>query len=439
MSSSAPPLAPAPTPRALAPRPKAGGPVEDFQAASKTLQATRDPAQAQKALAAMHRSALSLSPEARAQAQGALAAAEGRLAALEVLAKAPPAPKATVVRDPDGAAAWSVSAAAGKLKGLAGRLGWGQAPEPSWGGLKGAALAGARAAWQAAEPAGQAALTKLAAQGRPAGFWEGLGALATAPLAPGIERSSLVGQAAVQLLDPATITQGNKAVCAAAAVQMRLALSQPLRYVQLLQGLASPSGVAPLAGGLVLRREVDWAASDGGRALPDRLFQPALMELGNGEADYLNGRDEDRLPGGGTRAPGLDGPGVARLLNQVTGEGPFHAMGPSYHPQLPAAQADAFDALLATPEDYLAFLAQPKASDPAAQQAMVDALGQELLKGRPAIAILVARMGGGHLNHHAVVVQSIDTKEVRYLNPWGQEEALPLAEFRRSLVAATVR
>lgn len=425
--------------RPLAARPAAASPAGDFGAAESRLQGTRDLARAEAELRAMRQALAALPAAEQGALQGRLVAAEGRVEALRVLAKPSPAPKATVTRNPANAAQLAGGGGAGVM-GWLGGLWPGSGPqEPSWAGLSAEAKAGAQAAWKASGKGGREALVALADKRLPAAAWVKLGALASAPLAQGIERGALLDQVAVQLKDPATITQGNKAVCAAAAVQMRLAISAPARYLELVLGLASPQGVVALGGGASLRREADWASADGGRAIPDRLLQPAMMELGNGEADYDNRRDADVLPGGGTRPPGLDGDALARLLGQVTGEGAHRAWGPGYAPALPAAQADAFDGLIATPEDFLAFLANPQAADPAAQAAMLEALAGELRVGRPAVAIVVARMEGGRLGHHAVVVQSLAQGEVRYLNPWGQEESLPVGEFRRSLVAATAR
>lgn len=439
MSSRIPSQAPLVARRPLAVRPQAASPAGDFQNAESRLKDTRDLGRAEKELATMRQALAAASPAEQPELQARFTAAEGRVAVLRVLAKPPAAPKSQVLRNPDGAAQIAAKGGGGGIMAwLGGLMPGARGPqEPAWTGLSAEAKAGAKAAWAAMGPSGQTALVSLAGKRLPAQAWVALGELAKAPLAQGLDRQQLLNEVAVQMDDPATVTQGTKAVCSAAAVQMRLVASSPAIYLGLVKGLASPQGSVRLAGGATLRRESDWNSADGGRALPDRLLQPALMELGNGERDYDNRRDADLLPDGRSLPPGLDGDALARVLAQVSGQSSYRALTPGYTPQLPAAEADAYDSLLASPEDYLAFLATPSAASASAQNAMLEALQAELKLGRPAVAIIVARMEGSRLGHHAVVVQGIAGGTVRFLNPWGQEESLPVAEFRRALLAAT--
>lgn len=114
-------------------------------------------------------------------------------------------------------------------------------------------------------------------------------ALARRPLAPGLDRRALLDGLMHELLDPGAVRQQAWRTCAAATVQLWLALREPAEYARLVAGLASLQGRVPLAGGPDLERHGESARPDpSGRTPSSRLLQSAFMDFANGDDRYSN-------------------------------------------------------------------------------------------------------------------------------------------------------
>lgn len=174
-----------------------------------------------------------------------------------------------------------------------------------------------------------------------------LAALASGPLAPGLEptpgRTLLLGELVRNVAAPGRINQGLKFTCAATCVEIELAERDPGEYARLVAGLAAPAGVVALRSGEPLPRDEDtlaWDAAEARRSPVSRLVQVAFLEFAYPGLDYRNAADRQFEPapppaesadggaGGAGGAPGAEtdrGFGVDldafdRLLEAVTGE-----------------------------------------------------------------------------------------------------------------------
>jgi hypothetical protein len=227
----------------------------------------------------------------------------------------------------------------------------------------------------------------------------GLHGLISQPLADGVDRSQLLTDAVQELACPSAVAQQGKGTCAATSVEILLLRENPAEYVRILAGLASPEGTVRLASGDVVRREEGTAAEDGtGRSVPQRLIAPVFMEYANGRADYDNSTDH-HTEEGVDKGRGLSAAQVDLLLEGIFGKD------------------FTFANVVGTPE---------------AAEAAWQFIQEELAAGR---AVLVGlRWGGGG---HKVVVTGTETLDgerwVTFINPWGQEERLPEAEFLERL------
>ncbi len=225
--------------------------------------------------------------------------------------------------------------------------------------------------------------------------------MTTQPLAAGIDRDALLQQTLIEIDDGSTIGQKDKNSCGATAVQVTLANRQPAEYARLVSGLASPEGRIGMANGDTLSREADWNAADGGRSIPSRLLQPALMEYANGGlTNYDNGTDRSRRLDGSTYT-GLYTDEAQRLYQGVLN-----------------APATVEDTNLNT-----------GAATPAAtMQNIADAIG----RGQNVAALIDYPGTGGHY----VTVTGVRGDRVMYQNPWGTVESMPRAAFQARLLGA---
>lgn len=113
--------------------------------------------------------------------------------------------------------------------------------------------------------------------------------LAIQPLPPGLDRRALVAGLLGELVNPGTVRQKAWQTCAAATVQLWLALREPADYARLVAGLASVGGRVPLAGGPFLERHGESVRPDAsGRTPSSRLLQAAFMDFANGDDRYSN-------------------------------------------------------------------------------------------------------------------------------------------------------
>ena len=119
-----------------------------------------------------------------------------------------------------------------------------------------------------------------------------LNRLATEPLPPDLDRSSLLSGLIQQVQDPGTITQGERGTCTVTTAEYMLASRAPAEYARVVTDLASASGRVVLANGARAERVPDSTAPDGsGRSAASRLFQSAMMEFGNPWLHYSDKKD----------------------------------------------------------------------------------------------------------------------------------------------------
>lgn len=225
----------------------------------------------------------------------------------------------------------------------------------------------------------------------------GLAKVTTQDLAEGIDRQQLLADLVQEVAVPEAVAQRNRGTCVPTSIEIQLIQRNPAEYVRLVSGLATPAGEVTTKGGDVLKRE-DGVLADGTlRSLPQKLLAPALMELGNGLADYNN--EEDEHQGGD-----IDG-----------------------QKGLTAGQADVIlESLYGRDHAY-----QTTSSDEE-KQAGTDFVLEELEKGRSVLVGLEWGDGG-----HKVLVTGTETRDgVEYLkvvNPWGREELIPKDDFQARL------
>jgi hypothetical protein len=439
---------------------------EISQALSAAL-ATRDPKKVQAQIDVMRQKlqGMKAANQDTTQAEADLAKAVQRLAALPYLNGLPDIPKPVIGRNPvdsssyptgdqsKQARAW-LDGYTGKTSPLAGLLRHVPflakyfpvaQPTPAFKQLTAENQAKVLDLARVANAAGQVALHSLLVKGKlTPQVLDALQGLSTDRLAPKIDQRELVSQALIELDDPVAISQKSRGTCAPTSVQILIAMRNPLVYVGLLRGLASPSGSAKLPNGDTIQREPDWNSdNDGGRSIPSRLIQPALMEFANGEADYNNTNDEDLDPKTHQASPsGLDGPGAAALLSAVTeGKPTFQTLGVTYNDSVGQDAIHGLDDNIESPRDLLLVLEDNRAIDPKSQDALLAQLAAHATPEDPVYATVIytLRPTVGGVGFHAILVTGVKDDKVSFINPWGQEETLPAEVFKHSIVSANVR
>lgn len=254
------------------------------------------------------------------------------------------------------------------------------------------------------DPLSKEALQRMLLEGRlPGGkdlagrgsFLENLAALSEQPLAQGFDRASLVSDLIQEAENPVVINQRDKNTCVATSSVMDLALRSPSEYVRLVAGLASPEGKVKLAGGATLVREPKWQESLGGRTQSIHVISGALMELGNGLLEYDPVEDKHQVFDKGLYE-GLFVIGANKVLSQL-------------HKR-----------------DYSGVVVHRWNLD-SVMTRMAAATGD----GKRVPVGLAWEDGG-----HQVVVEGIKDGQVTYLNPHGNRERLPEADFRSRLRSA---
>lgn len=215
--------------------------------------------------------------------------------------------------------------------------------------------------------------------------------LATQPLAEGLDRDRLLATALANLADPASINQGDRQTCAATVVQAMLALSDPVEYLRLVAGLASPDGTVTLADGTPIARDEAWQLG-AGKSPIDQLIQPAFMRVATESYDQTSD---------------------SRATADGRGQGLY---------------ADEQDALIA------AATGQRTVSVFETGPAAMAALTQALKGGQAVSAILrVPDPATGALKGHAVLIEGIQGDRVTLLDPARGRRTLSVAEFRAQL------
>lgn len=225
-----------------------------------------------------------------------------------------------------------------------------------------------------------------------------LTALLSMPLPPALDRRTLIRDLIREVATPTAIDQQGKGTCTVTSLQILMAERHPAEYVRLVAGLASPSGSVVTQGRATLRRDPGTERDDDSlRTLSARLWQSALMEYANGpQQDYSNAEDRHS----GTGGSGLGNDDFSAAVAAVLG-------------------------------------AEPKQVKDAAQ--VLPAVEQALKAGKPAfVALRWSDEPGGKHGVHEILVRRIAGGRVYYANPWGREEAMPLAEFRKRVLEATL-
>lgn len=229
---------------------------------------------------------------------------------------------------------------------------------------------------------------------------------ATQPNAAGIDTRTLVCDLVRELATPSAIHQGSKGTCGPTTVQIKLAEDNPAEYARIVAGLASETGEVQLANGETIRREEGTATDDfSGRTQSSRLWQAAMMELGNGDASYDNGTDAHTLDGETTG--GLGGSQINDMMEAV--------FGSSYETEEVSGMSL---------ED---------------RTARISDIEEALKRGDSVpIAIGAGEATDGSTGCHWVNVTRIEGDKVYYQNPWGQEECMSRDELAQRLRAASI-
>jgi hypothetical protein len=222
--------------------------------------------------------------------------------------------------------------------------------------------------------------------------------LATQELGSGIDRQQLLSDVVQEVASPMAINQSTKGTCVASSIQMQLIQNNPAEYVRLVSGLASPSGEVKTVGGDTLRVEAGALTDSTGRSVSQRLLAPALMELGNGRADYNNADDKHHGGAAGSNETGLTASQADRVLESLYGK------------------------------DF-AFSQTRSAQEKAAgTQLVLD----EVAAGRSVLVGLDWNTGG-----HKVLVTGTETRDgqeyITIMNPHGRQESISRAEFEERL------
>jgi hypothetical protein len=215
----------------------------------------------------------------------------------------------------------------------------------------------------------------------------------------GVSATELLGDMIQEIAVPSAIAQRSKGTCTVTSVQIIAADKDAAEYVRIVRGLASPKGEVRLRNGDKIKREPDTAKDDGtGRSISSRLWQPAMMEYGNGTDNYDNKTDKHTKSG----RIGLNPMEVDRVLDAFSGGGAAYVEG--------IKDKDA--------------------------KKHVDAMARAIKDGKEVLAGLewgVADANGKIDNRHKVNVTKVTHDRVYYRNPWGIEESMSRADFEKRL------
>lgn len=213
------------------------------------------------------------------------------------------------------------------------------------------------------------------------------------PLAEGIDRKDLVAQVIGEVENPVRIAQHSQNTCGATTAQILLVRKNPAEYVRLVAGLAAPGGHVPTAGGSTLKRKEDWNYDgDGDRSISSRLFQPAVMQLGQmiPGMSYSNTDDKNVVVDKPIFA-GMFGIQQAKVDTELTGQ--------DYDNHL--------------------FMAWNRDS-------MWEDLKRIVATGKEPVPVSMSWNGGGHF----VQIDKIEGGKVHFTNPWGERDTIDEAEFK---------
>lgn len=245
------------------------------------------------------------------------------------------------------------------------------------------------------EPMARAALLLLLTEGTltntPAAS-DGLGLLAqldrmaAQAVVGGLDRGAMLEHIVYEIALPSAINQQNRGTCTVASIQILAAMRHPAEYVRIVAGLASPDGKVTLAGGATVERKAGTERDDGtSRSIPSRLWQPTMMELGNGRATYSNRSDRHSTGGSGLGPTDMD-----VVMEQVWNR---------------------------------------KTNTYGRSQSIMAKIEQATNAGLPVPICM---------NGHAVLVTRVTADRVYLNNPWGTEDSFSRSYFARCVVGANV-
>jgi hypothetical protein len=243
-----------------------------------------------------------------------------------------------------------------------------------------------------------------------------LAKMATQDLPKGMDRQELVTSVLEEADDTTKISQEGKGTCAATTCIVVLARKNPAEYMRLVQELAGPAGTSTTVNGTKLARKADWADdSDYGRTPSQRMLEPALMEVGNFFLKYDNTQDAHVLENQSVwqrvkdgfhdlvknfkLAGGLEGFGTNKVLEAITGD------------------------------NYTTIYSVMRLNRPFAWHR----IEARLAEGK-AVPCGMQWEGGGH----EVLLEKIENGYCYFNNPWGEQDRMSVAEFRRNLTNANL-
>jgi peptidoglycan hydrolase-like protein with peptidoglycan-binding domain len=152
-----------------------------------------------------------------------------------------------------------------------------------------------------------------------------------------VMRANILSSFIEKLNDSSTTTQGEHGTCVPASIQYYLLENLPGKAARLVEGLLGVKGEVNLPGGLTLKRAADSIYPDNSlqRSPLQRVFQAALMELGNGtDFDYSNRKDYHFVPDSDQKRPtGLTFSETFDLIENLTGERPAYFVNPESSPE----------------------------------------------------------------------------------------------------------
>ncbi len=224
------------------------------------------------------------------------------------------------------------------------------------------------------------------------------------PLAQGLSRGDVLSALVREAANPVSIAQDSRNTCGPTSLSLLLDRENPAEYARLVAGLAARNGTVKLANGDPIARTADWSdTNDGGRAVTQRLLQPALENYANW-GGYSNTKDSSTMHGISVGTGTLD-PGWERLQT-----GLFNRR---------------FDDIVAIANPDRSSLMQEIANQANAGQAVPVAFDVEG-NGDP--------ISGGHY----ALVTAVKNGRVYIANPWGEEDSLPEADFTRRLFSVSL-
>ncbi|PIQ27888.1 hypothetical protein COW36_08730 [bacterium (Candidatus Blackallbacteria) CG17_big_fil_post_rev_8_21_14_2_50_48_46] len=227
------------------------------------------------------------------------------------------------------------------------------------------------------------------------------------------QSEELFNSALQNIAFPEKISQHSKGTCAATRVEALLAMDNPAAYLDTVRKLASPSARARIDSAFLQRVSGTETGDQSGRSVASRLIQPALMEYANGsQLDYDNQADAHQakssfLPSPRNGAGGLTVPETLHLIEGVFGK----------------ERIDSVHSIYTDP--------------PETREQVLKATERMVSEGKTPLLVDLdwgdSATGGD--GGHALLLSKLDSKQAYFMNPWGELDSMPRAEFDARLRA----